>query len=39
MPDGGEIALDWIDDDKDTYKGLVVILPGLTGHFLQIISL
>ncbi|EDV22575.1 uncharacterized protein TRIADDRAFT_58949 [Trichoplax adhaerens] len=30
-PDGGEIALDWIDDDRDTYRGLVVILPGLTG--------
>ena len=38
MPDGGEVALDWVDDNKDTYRGLAVILPGLTGDFIEIMT-
>ncbi|KAH0956080.1 hypothetical protein HN011_012124 [Eciton burchellii] len=31
LPDGGEVALDWAEEDCSTTSPIVIILPGLTG--------
>lgn len=33
MSDGGEIALDWSDNDLPQNAPVILILPGLTGKF------
>lgn len=32
LTDGGEVALDWLEDDCDKMAPIIVILPGLTGE-------
>ncbi|KAJ6642732.1 Ceramide phosphoethanolamine synthase, partial [Pseudolycoriella hygida] len=31
LKDGGEVALDWMEDDCEKFSPLILILPGLTG--------
>lgn len=31
MKDGGEVAIDWMDNDLPENAPLILILPGLTG--------
>lgn len=32
LKDGGEVALDWMEDDCAAESPLILILPGLTGE-------
>lgn len=31
MPDGGQVALDWLDDNIEPDAPILIALPGLTG--------